>query len=85
MVDHVRDKHPDLAQNLEALDPSTEFTFSVLSSHRDPLTRQTTEAVRIQQALETGLHSGPRGEVQIKTLNRKGEHFSARERWVSRD
>ena len=81
MMDHVWETHPDLDREV---DPITDFGFSVLSTHRDPLSRQTTEAVRIQEALEYGSHTGPKGSIPVSSLNRKGEYFSARERWTRR-
>ena len=50
MADHLSELHPELLSG----DGRDVFEFRVLSSHRDPLSRQTTEAVRIQQALEEG-------------------------------
>ena len=64
------------------MDLENDYEFQVLSSHRDPLTRQTTEAIRIQKALQQGIHISRNGEpVQIISLNRKGEHFAPMERW----
>ena len=64
------------------MDLENDYAFQVLSSHRDPLTRQTTEAIRIQKALQQGIHISRNGEpVQIISLNRKGEHFAPMERW----
>ena len=63
-------------------DFSTDYTFTVLQVHRDPLTRQIGESVRITKNIETGLHHSARGkETHVKSLNRKGEQFAALERW----
>ena len=50
MADHIVEHHP----NMMDTPGSDVFEFKTLSSHRDPLTRQTTEAVRIQQSIEDG-------------------------------
>ena len=54
-----------------------EFNFSVLSSHRDPMTRQIEEAVRIANGLDLNRHTDKRGlEVTVNCLNRKEETFA---------
>ena len=46
----MRDKH-----RMEEVDnPQDIVRFSILSSHKDPFTRQTAEAVRINEALDRG-------------------------------
>ena len=76
MWDHSTEIHGGL-MNLEK-----DYTFSVISSHKDPLTRQTAEAIRIQKALQKGTHYSRNGKpVQVISLNRKGEHFAPMERW----
>ena len=81
MMDHIREVHSD---KISTIQPEIDFQFSVLSTHRDPLTRLTTEAVRIQQALEVGTVTRGTKDISIVSMNRKGEYFAARERWVSR-
>ena len=76
--DHLQECHPDQVQDL---DIAQSIRWDVLDSHRDPLSRQTMEAVYIQQAITSGKIQGLRG-VQVRSLNRKGEYFSARERWI---
>ena len=49
------------------------------STHRDPLSRQTTEAVLIEEAMETGIIPDREGAVQISSVNRKEEYFCAGE------
>ena len=50
IIDHMRDKHW-----MEEVDnPEDIVRFSILSSHKDPFTRQTVEAVRINEALDRG-------------------------------
>ena len=63
-------------------DVQTDYNFGVITSYRDPFTRQVAEAVRIQKAIDRGIHFDTGGrEVQIISLNRKGEYFSPIERW----
>ena len=53
-----------------------------MNSHCDPLTRQIAEAIRINEALEYNKYTDNKGEIiEIRSLNRKGEHFAPRERW----
>ena len=77
MYDHNQDKHPETT-----LDQS-DFKFSVISSHKDPLSRQVTEAVRILQATDRKTFTGNSNtELLVKPLNRRLEHFAPRERIV---
>ena len=46
IVDHLKDKHGNMSTD----DPDSLINFSVVSSHSDPFTRQSVEAVRIQDA-----------------------------------
>ena len=63
-------------------DYKQDYIVKVISSHRDPLTRQTTEAVRISRALSSGIHTNTKWkETPITSLNRKGEFFAPIERW----
>ena len=77
-MDHLSEQHPD---QIDAVDPKTGIRWSVIDTHRDPLSRQTMEAVYIQQALTSKSVQGLPG-VQVHSMNRKGEYFSARERWT---
>ena len=77
MWDHAKEKHGGPSSKLEE-----DYQFTVLSSHRDPMTRQISEAVRINRALEARIHTTARDkEVPINSLNRKGECFAPMERW----
>ena len=63
-------------------DIETDYNFEVISNYRDPFTRQVSEAIRIQRAIENGIHTKKNNkEVQVFSLNRKGEYFSPIERW----
>ena len=76
MMDHARTFHGGHQ------DFKKDFHIKVISSHRDPLTRQTTEAVRIQMALGSGIHTNTKWkETPITSLHRKGEFFAPVERW----
>ena len=44
------------------MDVKNDYIINILSSHRDPLSRQSTEAVRISRALKSGIHTDPRGK-----------------------
>ena len=72
ILDHKLKCHPDL----NIIDPLKDFTWGVVKNHRDPLTRVTEEAVRIQQALS--------GTSRPFSLNRKEEYFAVKERWETR-
>ena len=54
LLDHLCEKHP---QQIEELNPCTGVKFKVLKEIRDPFTRQTEEACRIQEAIN-GKKSG---------------------------
>ena len=80
ILDHVRTMHEgeDIPDSEQIVD------FRLLSDHQDPFTRQTVEAVWIQEALDKGQLQLGRKMLKISSLNRKGEYFCARERWDSR-
>ena len=60
---------------------SKDYTFDVITNYRDPLSRQVAEALRIQRALNYGKHTESNGkEVQVISINRKGDFFSPLER-----
>ena len=72
ILDHINEVHKDDPNVV----PERDFKFSVISSFKDPLTRQITEAVKIRRALEKNTFLDPGGEaIQITSLNRKYEHF----------
>ena len=69
---------------IEELDIQTDYTFTVLSTHRDPLEREIAEAIRIKQAIETRTMIDVKGKtLHVNSLNKKLEHFAPRERWES--
>ena len=80
IVDHVKDKHQDAVKD----SPEDLIEFAVISSHRDPFSRQSVESVRIQDALNKGELKLGKKTAKIHSLNRKGEFFAAKERWDSR-
>ena len=62
------------------IDPQ-DYSFKVLSTFKDPMTRQIQEASRIQLALEGGLHIDSKGsKIPVVSLNRKNEYFQHRKR-----
>ena len=59
MWNQAIDKHKGILNNVYC-----DYTFDVLSTHRDPLTRQTTEPIRICKALETDTHIQANGKQE---------------------
>ena len=73
MWSHLQDSHPDQ----ENIDTLRDFKFSVLSKHRDPLSRQLEEAVRISNGLDRKVHTDSKGiETKITCLNSKEDAFA---------
>ena len=71
MMDHSIQKHGGPGSYL------TDYSFKPVSSHRDPLTRQIEESVRIAMAMERRTHYTAQGkEISINCLKRKGEAFA---------
>ena len=58
------------------MDPMKDFQFSVISTYKDPLTRQVTEAVKIQRAMDTKTFQAGGEVIQVIPLNRRSEHFA---------
>ena len=78
MWGHLRTSHPD-QDNLDSL---KEFNFSILRKHRDPLSRQLEEAVRISHVLDRKVHTHKQGkEIKIRCMNSKEEAFAPQTRW----
>ena len=63
-----------------SMDPVRDFNFSILSRHRDPMTRQLEEAVRVTKALNGNKHTDKKN-VDVHYLNRRGETFEPNRRW----
>ena len=79
MYDHYTDKHN---QEGIPLDPETDYSFHVVRTHRDAMSRQIEEAIRIKQAVECGTMTDRNNlDSTIVTLNRKGEYFAPVVRW----
>ena len=78
--DHMREKHHEETED----NPEKLVSFEVISNHPDPFSRQTVEAVQIQEALNKQTLTLGRKTQEISSLNRKGEYFCAKERWDSR-
>ena len=79
-MDHVRKEHE--GENISNSEQIVDFRL--LSDHQDTFTRQTVEAVWIQEALDKGQLQLGRKTLKILSLNRKGEYFCARKDWDSR-
>ena len=70
------------APRLEEIDLKKDFRFENIGGHRDPMTRQVEEAVRIIQARENGSYTNrSEKDLKVKSLNRKDEHFAPRQRF----
>ena len=77
MWDHIRAAH----SGDQDVNPEKDFNFKVLGAFKDPMTRQITEAVKIQRVLNHNTFQAPGGEeVQVLSLNRKYEHFAPQQR-----
>ena len=69
------------ARGLQDVKPDLDYKFEVFRGHRDPLSRQVDEALRIIQAREYGtLSLGSGQDLKLRSLNRKDEHFAPRRR-----
>ena len=67
---------------MEGHNPEKNFKFQIVNNHRDPLSRQLEEAVRINKALENGIAiDRSQKEVSVSCLNRRGEAFAPYQRW----
>ena len=78
MNDHYKSCHP----LMEGQNPERDFKFQIVGNHRDPLSRQLEEAVRINKALENGITvDRSQKEVSVSCLNRRGEAFAPYQRW----
>ena len=82
MWDHIQMTHPSSLNG----NVTDEFSWEVISTFKDPMTRQITEAVVIQTALGKGtLLKGRESEIPIVSLNRKNEYFLQRKRFMTSD
>ena len=77
MMDHYKECHG----NVSNVNPKNDFKFSIIKRHNDPFTRQTEEAVRINQAIDSRTFTNKNNNlIPIVPLNRRGEIFAARSR-----
>ena len=75
MWGHIKSSHSSHTNP----NPQEDFSFNVMSAHKDPMTRQLMESVRIQLALGNGTHIDQKGsELSIISLNRKNKFFTKR-------
>ena len=56
MYDHNKDKHNEHEMSTD------DFQFEIITTFTDPMKRQIEEAVRIQRALDTGIHIDKNGK-----------------------
>ena len=83
MWEHMKTKHPEYIDRENPGNtkvPMEMFEFIITGKFRDPLTRQITEKVRIDMALNRGKIDGGRGKKDIlivgECLNSKEETFA---------
>ena len=78
MWNHIKSSHGSHTNP----NPQEDFSFDIISSHKDSMTSQIMEAVRIQLALSNGTHIDHKGsKLSIISLNRKNEFFTQRKRF----
>ena len=71
MWDHTSDEH-------EGVIGTTDYSFSITGTFRDPTTRITDEAIRIRREEQGKLHTGG-GEGPVVILNSKNEFYTAKD------
>ena len=82
MWDHLLEAHGPNPN----INPVQDFSFNLFQTFKDPMSRQLSEAVRIQVALNQGKHQGKDGSSKpIVSLNRKNEFFCQRKRFGEAD
>ena len=68
MWDHKMETHP----TDQSMDPVRDFNFTILERHRDPMTRQLEEVVRVTNALNRQRHTNNKSiEEKVDCLNRR--------------
>ena len=78
MWDHIQDVH---GGGTHTVNVRNDFNFALVERHKDPMSRQLTESVRIREALHKNIHYNYKNEkLPIKSMNRKNEYFMARSR-----
>ena len=82
MWDHIKNEHDEAPD----INIHEDFHFKILQRYSDPLTRQLSEAIRIEEALFNKTHHDAKGKkIKIQCINRKEEHFKARKRFYEFD
>ena len=74
MWDHTLEVH----QGVISQDMANDYTFKVVGSFGDPLSRQLDESVRIGMVMNMGGVLGDTGGGRSVLLNRKDEHYQPR-------
>ena len=78
MWDHMKSEHNEVPN----INCQEDFHFTIIQRHSDPLTRQLSEAIRIEEAIYNKQHHDKKGnKIKIHCINRKEEHFKARKRF----
>ena len=78
MWDHIQDVH---GGGTHTVNVRNDFNFALVERHKDPMSRQLTESVRIREALHKNIHYNYKNKkLPIKSMNRKNEYFMARSR-----
>ena len=81
MWDHYSETHGG-STTPTLVDPKAHFSFRMISCFRDPMSRQLSEASRIQSGLNRGKFLNKEDKWEpIISLNRKNEFFRARKRF----
>ena len=77
MWDHVREVH---GEN-HSVNVRNDFNFALVERHKDPMSRQLNESVRIRESIHKNIHYNYKNEkISVKSMNRKNEYFMARSR-----
>ena len=78
MWDHSKLYHGDTI-----IDCHKVYKFSFLKRHKDPMSTQLAEEIRIKEFLYKNKHYNPKvSKLSINYRNRKGKHFKARKRFT---
>ena len=81
MYDHSKYFHPE-----NEIDINNDYEFNILEKHKDPMTRQLTEAIRIKEPFDKNNYYNSKGQkITVNLINRKEEHFKARKRYRNID
>ena len=78
--------HYKAAHSHTPIDIHNDYHFRIIQKQTDCMTRQINEAVRIDEAINNGIHVDTRGNHRlVKCINRKEETFKAKQRNLDMD